>query len=118
MADFASPEWIEHIADVADTARVDPALTLTVEQQLTGAEPRAWHFTFADGRVRVAAGQADEATITLTSSMATATAIHAGELSAQRAFLDGALQIGGDLNALIAHRRALAEVAALLGPAT
>jgi hypothetical protein len=118
MADFATPEWIEQMARAAEAARVDPTLSFTVQQQLTGAETTSWHFTIADGRARVFAGPADEPTVTLTSSAATAAAIHGGRLSPQRAFLDGDLQIGGDLNALIAHRGAFAEIADLLRPAT
>lgn len=118
MAAFASPDWIESLARTAETATVDPMLDLTIEQRITGAEPLAWHLVFAEGRVRAGAGTADEATITLSSSLEIATAIHAGELSAQRAFLDGDLQIGGDISALISHRSALAEMADLLAAAT
>jgi len=117
VATFASPEWIEHLAHAASKTTTDPALRLTVEQRIIGDSPVTWHVTFADGAVRVAAGTADDAAVTLTSSFETANAIHAGRLSAQRAFLDGALQIGGDLDTLISHRRALAEVADLLGAA-
>lgn len=101
----------------ASNATVDPDLRLTVEQRITGDSPVTWHVAFADGVARVVAGPADDAAVTLTSSFETANDIHAGRLSAQRAFLDGALRIGGDLDILISHRRALAEVAELLGAA-
>jgi hypothetical protein len=38
--------------------------------------------------------------------------IHAGRLSAQRAFLDGDLRIGGDIDALLERRGEMAAVAA------
>jgi len=118
VAEFATPEWIETLSAAAAAVRSDPDLRLTVEQRITGPDPTAWHFSFADGRIEVTAGPADDATISISSSRATATAIHAGELSAQRAFLDGDLRIGGDLNGLIVHRAALAEAAALMAAAT
>lgn len=118
MAPFASPEWIDDLARAAADVAVDPGIRLTVEQHLTGEAASTWHVTIADGVVRIAAGAAPEAEISLTSSFATAAAIHEGRLSAQRAFLDGDLRIGGDLQTLIAHRGALAGVAQLLGGIT
>lgn len=118
MAEFASPEWLENLSKAASAVRSDPELRLTIEQRITGPEPTAWHFSFVDGRIEVSAGPADEATISLSTSRATAVAIHGGRLSAQRAFLDGDLRIGGDLNGLIVHRAALAEAAALMAAAT
>jgi hypothetical protein len=118
VAEFATPEWIESLSATAAAVRTDPDLRLTVEQRITGPQPTAWHFSFADGRLEVGTGTIDDATISLSSPHAIAAAIHAGELSAQRAFLDGDLRIGGDLNGLIVHRAALAEAAALMAAAT
>ena len=118
MADFASQEWIDELAQAAQAASCDPSVELQVEQRVTGDDPASWHFTIVDGEISVGAGPADAPTFTLTSSRDTAVAINAGTLSAQRAFLDGALQIGGDVHALIAHRRIVGELAALLNPPT
>lgn len=118
MAPFASPEWIDELARAAADVAVDPGIRLTVEQRIIGEAASTWHVTIADGVVRVVPGSAPEAEVTLTSSFETAAAIHGGRLSAQRAFLDGALRIGGDLRVLIAHRSALAGVAPLLGGVT
>ena len=117
MAAFASPEWIEALGTAAARATADPDVALTIEQRITGESPATWHLVFADGSVRAVAGAAADPTIVLKSSRETATAIHGGTLSAQRAFLDGALQIGGDLNALITQRAVLSEVAALMAAA-
>ena len=108
MAAFASPAWIESLDEAAASASVDRGLRLTIEQRITGVEPAVWHFVFADGGVTATEGSVSEPTITLTSSLPVAAAIHSGDLSPQRAFLDGDLQIGGDLRVLIETRRALA----------
>lgn len=100
----------------AEHVTVDPELSITVEQRLD--EGVAWHFVFADGTVRVAPGETEEPDIVLTSSLEIALAIHAGKLSAQRAFLDGDLRIGGDITTLIEQRAALSEVAELMAAAT
>lgn len=115
-AGFASPAWIEALSRAAAEVTVDPDLALTVDQHLTDGP--AWHFLFAGGAVRVASGESDRPDIVLTCSLEIALAIHAGELSAQRAFLDGELQIGGDLTLLIEQRAALSEVTALMAAAT
>lgn len=102
---------MEHLTRAADSVAVDPELLLTIEHRLTGPEPAAWHFTIADGRIGVGTGPTSAPAITVATSRETAAAIHAGEKSAQRAFLDGDLRIGGDLNLLIQHRRVLDDVA-------
>ncbi|MEZ5245953.1 MAG: SCP2 sterol-binding domain-containing protein [Acidimicrobiales bacterium] len=117
MAAFASQEWIDDLTRAAAGATIDADIRLTIEQRITGPSPISWHVAFADGVARVAAGPAADPSVTLTSSFETAAAIHAGRLSAQRAFLDGALRIGGDLDVLISHRGALDEIAELLGAA-
>ncbi len=117
MAAFASPEWIEALGRAAAEATVDPEVSITIEQRITGTNPIAWHFVFGDGSVHAVAGGAAQPTIVLTSSRETAVAIHAGTLSAQRAFLDGDFQIGGDLTALITQRAALTDVAVLMAAA-
>lgn len=114
MAAFASPDWIDDLARAAGAIEPDPDLSLVVEQRIDEPEI-AWHFRLDRGSMEVGAGRAADPTITLSCSFATASAIHAGELSAQRAFLDGELRIGGELNALITNRAALSEVAILFG---
>ena len=55
---------------------------------------------------------ADEAEIA-----ATAEAIHRGELSAQTAFIEGRLRLGGDLRAVIERASALAAIDDVFGAA-
>lgn len=117
MADFATEDWIRETAERLDGAEADPALSLVLEQQVRDPDA-AWHVTLADGAVSVASGPHGDPTLRLSSTHAVALAIHQGELSAQRAFLDGDLRIGGEINALIEHRAALSAIAALLKPPT
>jgi predicted lipid carrier protein YhbT len=118
VAPFATPEWIGEISARAARAEIDSSLELTVEQRITDSPTFAWHVAVADGRVVVTAGGSPDASLRLASDRATAEAIHTGELSAQRAFLDGALRIGGDISRLIAHRSALDAVARALADVT
>ena len=79
-------------------------------------EPVRWHVTIADGRAALVPGAADHPDLRFTTDYATAAAIAAGTLSAQRAFVEGRLRVGGDLSLLIAHQRAIAAVDDVLAP--
>jgi putative sterol carrier protein len=63
-----------------------------------------------DGKVALTAGPAARPDIRFTTTYPVAAAIARGESSAQRAFIEGGLRVGGDLSLLIAHQRALAAV--------
>ena len=116
MADFATPKWIDALAHRAATVDAPPGVALTIEQYIDGE--CAWHCVIREGRIRVVPGPATDPTATLSTSHAAATAIERGELSAQRAFLDGNLRIGGDIGTLIEHRAALAALAEVMAPTT
>ena len=118
MAAFATTEWIDALARAAATAVVDPAWHVVVAQRIVDDPPVEWSVAVAGGKVRVTPGIDPEATLRLSSDRATAEAIHDGTLSAQRAFLDGALRIGGDVNELIADQAVLEAVADLLARVT
>lgn len=118
---FLSPEWIQAL----DTAARDhPGLRaaardtrLVLEQRVTETpddDPAApgtvvYHIRLTAEPV-VAAGPADDATVRLTTDRATAAGIARGELSAQLAFIQGRLRLGGDVRALLAHQDALVAV--------
>jgi putative sterol carrier protein len=51
--------------------------------------------------VRVERGRASHPDLVFTQDRATAEAIHRGELSAQAAFMQGRLRLGGDLRAVV-----------------
>jgi hypothetical protein len=99
---FLSPEWVDALDRAAQR---DPALaaaageaSLVVQHDIAGA---CYYVDVDGGRVRVRQGAAAEPTVTFSSDRATATAIARGELSAQRAFMNGTLRVGGNIAALI-----------------
>ena len=115
MPDFLSDEWFDSLAVAATRAEVSAETSLVV-QQIIGSDPViSWWICIEDGVVIVDRGEAREADVRLTTDRDTAIGIHRGEVSAQRAFLDGRLRIGGDIAALMTHREALETVAPLLG---
>ena len=69
----------------------------------------------ADGRLRVERGRVAEPDLTFTQDRATAEAIHRGELSAQAAFMQGRLRLGGDLRAVIDRAGELGAIDDVLG---
>ena len=91
-----------------------PDVRFTLEQRIEGDNTATWHVEIAEGRLRVGTGPGRDCTVWLTIPRPVAEGIRVGVLSAQRAFLDGDLRIGGDVGALLAHRSALEAVAALL----
>ena len=115
MPEFLSDDWIAaldaHSIAVETSAALD-GLTLIVQQVVRlpdGGDVR-YHLTIADGRVRVAAGDAPRADITLTSDYETARALQSGALNAQHALATGRLRLGGDLNQLLGRADALAAI--------
>jgi hypothetical protein len=109
VVEFLSDGWIEAMAEAAATASVPSDLRLVVQQvvQSDGTEA-AYSVQVADGRVSVVPGRADSPDVTLTKDAATARAIASCALSAQAAFMEGRLRVGGDLRALLDHAAVLA----------
>lgn len=110
MAGFATPEWLEQLAGGLRAVTVDPEAAFVLEQRVTGTPGASWHVEVADGRATVGEGPHPHPTVVLTLDGTTAEDIHHGRRSAQRAFLDGELRIGGDVAALLAARDLLASV--------
>ena len=83
-------------------------------QQVVPDGPDGHEFAYvveaADGRLSVHAGRAEHPDVTFTQDRATALAIHRGELSAQAAFMEGRLRLGGDLRDVIRRAGALAAL--------
>ena len=110
MAAFLSDAWFAELETKAGNASPPTELDFTLEQVVDGDPTESWQVQIRDGRVRVVRDSDREADVRLRTDRTTATGIHAGEISAQRAFLDGRLQIGGEVQALMNHREALAEL--------
>jgi predicted lipid carrier protein YhbT len=118
---YLSPQWIEAAGDAvaADDglAAALTGVTLTVEQVVEDVGgPVTWHVAIEDGKVALAAGPAAQADLRFTTDRETAAGIASGALSAQRAFVEGRLRVGGDLSRLVAHQRAIAAVDDALAP--
>ena len=101
MSDFLTDAWFADIADRAASASVPEGVALTVEQVVEGDPVIRWQLRLGPDGVELDRDPSTE--------------IRAGNVSAQRAFLGGQLQIGGDIQALMANREALAALAPALG---
>jgi len=115
VADFLSDEWFDAVIERAASTSADPAITMTLQQTVTTDAFVVWHTIIAGGVVQVVRGEAATADVRLVTNLATAKGINDGTISAQQAFLDGKLQIGGDIHALMAAREALAGLALFTG---
>lgn len=111
MAKFLTQAWIDDL-DAASSAVSTPAhLRVVVQQVITGNGPDvAYAIEISDGRMRVRAGRNDASDVSFTQDRATAAAIAQGTLSAQVAFMDGRLRLGGDLRSVLAHAGDLAAI--------
>lgn len=116
MARFLSQEWLDDLDaalrahdQVADLTR---SSRLVVEQRVGGPDQAdvVYHLVFDHGRTAVQAGPATDPTVTFSQGTDTARAIATGTESAQRAFMTGALRVGGDLQALLAHQDLLTQL--------
>lgn len=113
---YLSDRWFDAARDaLAGDARLPGAvagITLSVEQVVEGGPDGTvtWHLDLADGRVTLGTGPAARPDLRFTTAYDTAARIAAGTLSAQRAFAEGRLRVGGDLSLLITHQRAVAAV--------
>jgi glutamine cyclotransferase len=121
---YLTAEWLDAAADALaadDTlATALAGVDLTIEHTVVDGDAArgavTWHVAVADGKVSLAAGPAPRADVRFTTDRATAAAIASGALPAQRAFVEGRLQVGGDLSVLITHQRAVAAVDDALAP--
>ena len=112
MTTFLSDEWFDEMATAAATARTPVDLELSIEQQIVDSE--SWTVRIGSGTAELQRGRSDDADIRIVTDAETAEGIRNGTVSAQRAFLNGQLRIGGDVAALIEHRDVLAGLA--IGP--
>jgi hypothetical protein len=118
VPEFLSAAWLSNLQDAARASSVAPDLRLVVQQVVVDTDGRevAYAIRVAEGRVSVDSGRVDDAEVTFTQDRATASEIATGALSAQAAFIDGRLRVGGDLTSLLERARELAAIEDLFAP--
>jgi SCP-2 sterol transfer family len=113
LAGFLTDAWLDELQAVALSATA-PGGTHLVVQQVVPDGPEGHEVAYAvlleEGRVRIVRGRVDDPDLTFTQDRATAEAIHRGDLSAQAAFMQGRLRLGGDLRAVIDRAVELATI--------
>ncbi|MDP1819063.1 MAG: SCP2 sterol-binding domain-containing protein [Acidimicrobiales bacterium] len=119
MAEFLSAEWLADL-DAAARATPTPADLQVVVQQIValpdGGEV-AYEIRIAHGSMRVLPGRSPDADVTFTQDRVTAEAVATGQQSAQAAFIDGRLRVGGDLRSVIGLAGDISGLGDPFGPA-
>ena len=73
-------------------------LDAVIQFKFTGVEAGSWYATIKEGKCAVAQGEAQSPKMTLTADSADYIKIFTGELDGMKAFMEGKLKLGGDLN--------------------
>ncbi|MEQ1787900.1 MAG: SCP2 sterol-binding domain-containing protein [Acidimicrobiales bacterium] len=113
MAGFLTDAWFDELDAAGRASSIDGDVRLVIQQIVPdGDDGRevAYVVEATGGTIRVWRGRADAPDITFTQDRVTAEAIHRGELSAQTAFIEGRLRLGGDLRSVIDRASALAAI--------
>lgn len=108
---YLSDEWLTK-ADEQLAALSPISTAVSVAMTVTDGPDgeRNYRLVLGPERVGVAPGVGDSG-VSMTVTWPVAVAIATGEASAQRAFLDGNLQLGGDTSLLLGHQQQLADIA-------
>lgn len=111
LAAFLTPAWINDLDAAARTLALPTDLRLVVQQVVRDDEVEvAYVIEIADGHGRVRLGRVEHPDVSFTQDRPTAAAIAQGTLSAQAAFMDGRVQLGGDLRTVLNHVSDLAMI--------
>ena len=122
MQEMFTGEWVAWLDSVLSPCPVSAAVDLVLEHRVSSEDGSVfcWHVRVAGGAVSAAAGPAGagsgESIVSFTSDRETARAIAVEGKSAQRAFAEGRLRLGGDAQMLIAARPAMEAIGAALSP--
>jgi hypothetical protein len=106
MPRFLSNEWLDAldraVHDCAPLREAARGRHLVLEQTVTDAPggDAAYHVQVDDGEIRVRPGRAPS-DVRLETDYATAVAVNMGTDSAQAAFMQGRLRLGGDVSQLL-----------------
>ena len=112
--------WVTWLDSVLSACQVDSTADLVLEHRVTNPDGSVfcWHVRVVSGRVSAAPGPAGAGhghrLVSFTSDDQTARAIAVEGKSAQRAFAEGRLSLGGDPRLLLAARPAMEAIGAVL----
>ncbi|CAN5486216.1 hypothetical protein BH10ACT3_BH10ACT3_21510 [soil metagenome] len=121
MTQYLSDEWLTEAdaALAADTALAAAIadLDLTIQYEVTGAPSgkAAYGVRLDHGKAGIEPGPHKDAPVSFALDYETAAAIAKGELSAQAAFMQGKLKLGGDTGVLIRQHAAIDGLSDALG---
>lgn len=112
---YLSDQWMQR-ADSALTGLQPLSTDLSIGFVVVGGPEgqRSYTLRLGPDTVGIQPGT-DDAGVTMTLDWEVATGIAQGAGSAQRAFLDGRLKIGGDVGLLLGHQKELADIDDHLG---
>jgi hypothetical protein len=113
---YLDDRWLTE-ADAALAGLTPVGIELTIGVTVTGGPDgdRRYRMVLGPDRVGIDPG-AGSAGVRMTLAWPDAVAVAQGNISAQRAFLDGRLRLGGDTGLLLGHQDALADLDDRLAP--
>lgn len=119
---YLSDAWINAADDLLRAVRIDPPVAedgFSIQVVVTDGPSgeRSYIVTFAgDHMTAHRPAENEQATLRLTQRYETAVAIARGTLSAQAAFLDADIQLGGDVGTIIANAGLITQLGDALAP--
>jgi putative sterol carrier protein len=118
---YLSDEWMERAsAAFAEDSRLSEATAdadLLIQYEVTGGPEgkRQYGLRIAGGSVTIEQGAHPDAPVSFALTYSTAAAIARGELSAQAAFMQGDLKLGGDVTVLVRQHALIGALEDALG---
>jgi putative sterol carrier protein len=108
LLEIDMPTPAESLTDLVKRFRPDAAegLDAVYQLHLTNEHGGFWHLTIADGQCRLSPGSAPSADVVITMSVEDWSELVAGRLDGFSAYLQGRIQITGDLS-LVARLQSL-----------
>ncbi len=106
---YLSDDWLARADQLLQHLKPVPD-AVTIGVRVTGGPEGDRRYRLVLGPDRVGLDQAEAAGATMSLTWDDATAIAQGQSSAQRAFLDGRLKLGGDTGLLLGHQDELNEI--------
>ncbi len=111
MIEYLSTEWFTEAAAALATITIAPETSLVIEYRVLDADHEVvYHITFGPAGVALSPTAVVSPDVRFTVPRSTAIDIAAGRASAQRAFIDGDLRLGGDSATLVRHGDYLALI--------